>query len=79
MKHGSAKSPHSSEHKIQLVQFLVTIGWGVGGVQQTLQKVAKRGHHGDVRNGRDFLEAHAQCVQADGDVLVKQDLQVGFL
>ena len=59
LKHGSTKGPHSSEHEVQLVQLLVTVRWSVSGVQQTLQQITQRGYHGDVRNGRDFLETHA--------------------
>ena len=79
LKHSSTKGPHCSKHEVQFVQLLVTIRWRVGGIQEALQQVTQGGYHGNIRDRRDLFKTHAQCVQTDGHVLVKQDLQVGFL
>ena len=62
LKHGSAKGPDGSEHEVQFIELFVTVGWSVCWVQKTLQEIAQRGYHGDVRDRRDFLEAHTKRV-----------------
>lgn len=79
LEHSTTEGPDCSEHKVEFIQLFVAVRRRVGGIQKALQKVTQSCYHGDIRDRRDLLEAHAQCVQTDRHVLVKQDLQVGFL
>ena len=79
LEQAASKSPYTTEHKVQLIEFFWTVCWGVFWCEHHFQQIAQHLQVTDVSNGSDLLEAVLHYVQANWYILVKQDGQVGTL
>lgn len=73
LEHGAAKGPDCSKDKVELINFLCTVWWGVFWGQQTLQQVAQHLDHALFWDGNYLLKPVKN--QDIKDDMQKQDMQ----
>ena len=78
LEHGPSEGPEAGEHEVELVQLLGRVGWCILLGKEALEQVQDHLDDRDLGHWSDLLKPDAKLVQAGGQVLVKEDHQVGL-